>query len=170
MDTDRPNAADAATADFGLRREAKRHAAFGNNRSYEKRCRCCALPPQFKSLSSGHEVAGLYYGWQGSSLHARAVLTSIQAISSAQHPLNPASATLWMFRQFTLPNPHHPPACPAQRPVHQPVALFIPGQFLFPESAVIRRFRRVSGTAMPETAVHEECEPHLPENKIRFHS
>jgi hypothetical protein len=75
MDTDGPNAACAATTDFGLRREAKRHAAFERNRSYGKRCRRCApvfaalrlgkLPPQSKSLSSVREVAGLYYGLAG---------------------------------------------------------------------------------------------------------
>ena len=53
----------AATTDFGLRREAKRHAAFGSNRQCGKRCRRCALPPQSKSLSSVREVTGLYYGW-----------------------------------------------------------------------------------------------------------
>ena len=62
MNTDFPSAACAATTDFGLRREAKRHAAFERNRPYGKRCRRCALPPQLKSLSSVREVAGLYYG------------------------------------------------------------------------------------------------------------
>ena len=71
MNTNKPRAADAATTDFGLRREAKRHAAFGSNRPNGKRCRRCApvfaalrrgkLPPQSKSLSSVREVAGLYY-------------------------------------------------------------------------------------------------------------
>jgi hypothetical protein len=35
MNTDKPNAACTATTDFGLRREAKRHAAFGCNRRTE---------------------------------------------------------------------------------------------------------------------------------------
>ncbi len=52
----------AATTVFGLRREAKRHAALGSIRPYEKRCRRCALPPQSKSLSSVREIAELYYG------------------------------------------------------------------------------------------------------------
>ena len=80
MDTDEPNAACAATSDFGLRREAKRHAAFGCNRlPYGKRCRRCApvfaalrlgkLPPQSKSLSSVREVAGLYHGFSGDGRH-----------------------------------------------------------------------------------------------------
>jgi hypothetical protein len=50
MNTDKLNAACAATTDFGLRREAKRHAAFGRNRSHGKRCRRYALPPQSKSF------------------------------------------------------------------------------------------------------------------------
>src|ERR1700690_168762 len=80
MDTDKPNAACAASVDFGLRREAKRHAAFGCNRPYGKRCRRCApvfaalrlgrLPPQSKSLSSVRELLLLYYGWQGAPLRA----------------------------------------------------------------------------------------------------
>jgi hypothetical protein len=63
----------AATTDFGLRRQAERHAALGSNRQHGKRCRRCApvfaalrlgrLPPQSKSLSSVREVAGLYYGF-----------------------------------------------------------------------------------------------------------
>jgi hypothetical protein len=36
MNTDKPNAACAATTDFGLRREAKRHAAFERNRAVRK--------------------------------------------------------------------------------------------------------------------------------------
>jgi hypothetical protein len=46
------------------RREVKRHAAFGSNRSYGKRCRRCALPPQSKSWPSVREVAGLDHGWK----------------------------------------------------------------------------------------------------------
>src|SRR5208337_4279874 len=61
LDTDGPSADCAATTNFGLRREAKRHAALGSNRPHGKRCRRYALPPQSKSLPSGHEVAGLYY-------------------------------------------------------------------------------------------------------------
>jgi hypothetical protein len=36
MNPNKPNAAGAAIADFGLRREAKRHAAFGRNRVVRK--------------------------------------------------------------------------------------------------------------------------------------
>jgi hypothetical protein len=50
MDTDKLNAADAVTMDFGLRREAKRHAAFGSLWSHGKRCRRFALPPQIFAI------------------------------------------------------------------------------------------------------------------------
>ena len=73
MDTDEHGAAEPQPQFFGLRREAKRHAAFGSNRQHGKRCRRCApvfaalrpgrLPPQSKSLSSVREVTGLYYGF-----------------------------------------------------------------------------------------------------------
>ena len=36
---------------FGLRREAKRHAALEARSAVEKRCRRCALPPQSKILA-----------------------------------------------------------------------------------------------------------------------
>jgi hypothetical protein len=59
MDTDEPSAACAAATGYGVRREAKRHAAFGSRATLGKRCRRCALPPQSKSLLSVSEVAGL---------------------------------------------------------------------------------------------------------------
>jgi hypothetical protein len=37
---------------FGVRREAKRHAAFTSLASVSKRCRRCALPPQSKILAA----------------------------------------------------------------------------------------------------------------------
>src|ERR1017187_3877209 len=62
MNTDQPNAAFAANAIFGLRREAQRHAAFGGWRTCEKRCRRYALPPHSKSLSNMRAISSLYYG------------------------------------------------------------------------------------------------------------
>ena len=41
-----------------MRREAKRHAAFGSRATLGKRCRRCALPPQSKSLPPLRGVAG----------------------------------------------------------------------------------------------------------------
>jgi hypothetical protein len=57
MDTDGPSAACAAPTGFGLRREAKRHAALGTRRALGKRCRRSALPPHSISLSSVRGVA-----------------------------------------------------------------------------------------------------------------
>ena len=59
MNTNKHSAACAAATGFGVRREAKRHAAFGSRTTLEKRCRRCALPPHSRSLSSLREVAGL---------------------------------------------------------------------------------------------------------------
>jgi len=72
-------------------------------------------------------------------------------------------------RQLVLPDSQHPPARAAQRPVHQFIPAFIAGKFLPLEGAVVLRLRRVPGAAVPETTVHEKCEPHLPENEIWFH-
>jgi len=40
-----------ATRTFGVRREAKHHAALAGRLAVEKRCRRCALPPQSKPLA-----------------------------------------------------------------------------------------------------------------------
>jgi len=42
----------------GLRREAKRHAAFGNGDGLSKRCRRWALPPQSKRFTAPTRVSG----------------------------------------------------------------------------------------------------------------
>jgi hypothetical protein len=59
--------------------------------------------------------------------------------------------------QITLPDSNDVPTGAPQRSVHQPVTGFIPRQFLFPESTVVRRPGRVLRTAMPETTVNEDC-------------
>jgi peptidoglycan LD-endopeptidase LytH len=63
-DTDKLSATAAATGGFGLRREAKRHAAFGNLWSCGKRCRRCALPPQSKFSPSVSTLSGFWSGFQ----------------------------------------------------------------------------------------------------------
>jgi len=55
--------------------------------------------------------------------------------------------------KLMLPNPDDAPAGAAQGAVHQPIAGFVPRQFLVPEGGVVPRLGRVPGTAMPETAV-----------------
>jgi hypothetical protein len=47
----KPQRGEAATNLFGLRREAKRHAALEALSAVEKQCRRCALPPQSKILT-----------------------------------------------------------------------------------------------------------------------
>jgi hypothetical protein len=52
MNTDELGAVDAATKIFGLRQEAKRHAAFAALVDIPKRCRRCAMPPHSKILAA----------------------------------------------------------------------------------------------------------------------
>lgn len=66
-----------------------------------------------------------------------------------------------------FPDAQHAPIGPPQGAVHPPVAGDVPGEFLFPESAVALRLRAVFWTTMPETTVHEEREPRLLKNEIR---
>lgn len=67
MITMEPDRDEAGASDFGLRREAKRHAAleFGTvTASKKKRCRRCALPPHskifgFRVIRSHHAFLAL---------------------------------------------------------------------------------------------------------------
>jgi hypothetical protein len=54
-----------------------------------------------------------------------------------------------------FPDADDGPALPAELPGDEPIALFVAGQFLFPEGAVVGRHVRVFWTAVPETAAHE---------------
>src|ERR1017187_5727938 len=71
--TQRHGAAEPQPNLFGLRREAKRHAALEVLSAVEKRCRRCALPPQSKFLSISQrdhrrsQDAG-YSGWNTMAL------------------------------------------------------------------------------------------------------
>jgi hypothetical protein len=70
MNTDEPSAADAATTSFGLRREAKRHAAFTWARAQLEpvtpksgvAAALCHRSP--KSLPPMRELSSLYYGFR----------------------------------------------------------------------------------------------------------
>ena len=75
-----------------------------------------------------------------------------------------------MFGQCTFPNPDNSPAGAAQGTIHQSVAGLVASEFLLPERSIIYRLGRVFWATVPETAVNEECEPHLPEYKIRFYA
>ena len=69
--------------------------------------------------------------------------------------------------QGVLPDSQHPPAGPAQRPVHPPVPRHVRGEFLAPERPVSLRLRPMPGTPMPETPVHKHRQPQLGKNKVR---
>ena len=81
-----PSAADAAATDFGVRREAKRHAALGTRPGLGKRCRRYALPPQSISLPSVRGVAGLQYGWPPDTICA---LVTLALWNNALAPCEP---------------------------------------------------------------------------------
>jgi hypothetical protein len=56
---DRSESGPTSDTAFGLRREAKRHAALAEMRMKGRRCRRCALPPQSKFSPCVNETAGL---------------------------------------------------------------------------------------------------------------
>jgi hypothetical protein len=67
-----------------------------------------------------------------------------------------------------FPNPHNPPAESAQLAVHAAVAGFVRGEFFSPERTIASGNFAVLWAAMPETAVHKECQPVPSKKKIRF--
>jgi hypothetical protein len=69
--------------------------------------------------------------------------------------------------QIVFPDAEDAPASPAQSLINQAVTGDVGGELLFPERTVAGGLRAVLGTAMPEAAVNEDCEPQLLENKIR---
>jgi hypothetical protein len=71
-----------------------------------------------------------------------------------------------LFGKLMLPNPKHAPVGRPQPPVHQPVAGLVRGQFSMPERPIVFRFGFMFWAGVPEAAVNENGEPHLPENKI----
>ena len=70
--------------------------------------------------------------------------------------------------EFVFPNPQHSPALSAQGAGHKPVSPPIRRKFLSPVSATPCGMPGMLRTTMPETAVHKDRLPRLPENKIRF--
>src|ERR1035437_5833634 len=90
---------------------------------------------------------------------------SSQLFSNSAQP-----AGLMLAGQFMFPNPKDTPARFPQCPRHEPVTNLIAGNLFAPESGITLGLGSVLGAAMPETAVKKQCEPHLPENKIRPHS
>jgi hypothetical protein len=68
-----------------------------------------------------------------------------------------------------LPNPNHTPTELSQFSIYEQITLFVRGQFPTPERAIVFWLGRVPGTAMPETAIHEDCRAQLEEDEIRAH-
>ena len=79
-----------------------------------------------------------------------------------QRPLHPADdpAGFALF-QFVFPEADDAPARAPQGACHERIAPFVRAEFLPPEHGVVLRLRPVLGTTMPETTVHEHCEPRL---------
>jgi len=71
------------------------------------------------------------------------------------------------LRKLVFPNPQHPPIGPPQGARHEFVARDVPGKFPAPERRIALRLCSMLWTAVPETAVHKQCQPRLSENKIR---
>jgi hypothetical protein len=89
--------------------------------------------------------------------------------SNSDGPLNPLNKIfLVLAHKFMFANPHNPPTGAPQCRRYQTVAHFVAGKFIVPECAVALRLRRVLGTAVPETAVNEDCEVELWKDEIRY--
>jgi hypothetical protein len=93
----------------------------------------------------------------------------ISGISRLQHcPLNPPHQPQFIFvGKFVFPDAEDTPLGPPQGASYQLIAFLVAGKFFPPECAIIFRLRLMLRATMPETAIHKQCEPHLPENKIR---
>jgi hypothetical protein len=53
--------------------------------------------------------------------------------------------------------------------IHQCITRDVARQLALPERAIVLWLGRVFWSAVPETPIHKECEPHGPENEIRPH-
>ena len=67
-----------------------------------------------------------------------------------------------------FPNPNDTPAVPPQNAIHPAVAGLVRCHLLFPERAVVGRGVAMFRAAMPETAVHEKCEPRFGKYEVRL--
>ena len=67
-----------------------------------------------------------------------------------------------------FPYANDAPAKFAKLTVYAAVASLVAGQLLFPKRPVAGGDFAMAGTAMPKTTVHENCQPLLLKNKIRF--
>ena len=67
-----------------------------------------------------------------------------------------------------FPDSEHPPPCPAQGLIHQPVAGFVRGQFPMPERAIVFWLRCVLRATVPETTIHKDRELGFWKDEIWF--
>jgi hypothetical protein len=86
-----------------------------------------------------------------------------------QHSLNPPQQTgLILTGKFVFPDSDYSPTLAAQGARHKPISSLIRSKFLSPVSAAPCGMTGMLWTTMPKTSVHKDCQPRLPENKIRF--
>jgi hypothetical protein len=69
--------------------------------------------------------------------------------------------------KIVLPETHDSPTRPAQGAIHQTIPRPIDGQFPPPEFGVVLGLGRVTGTCVPETAIHKHRDPALGKDEIR---
>jgi hypothetical protein len=89
--------------------------------------------------------------------------------NSMQRPLDPPVQMRFVSSgKLVLPNAENMPASPTQCAGNEPVTRLVAGNLIAPERRIVLGLGAMLGTTMPETTIHKQCEPHLPENKIRL--
>ncbi len=79
-----------------------------------------------------------------------------------QCSLNPPNEPfLIRTHEFVFPNAKDGPSGFAQGAIDEVVAFFVGGKFAPPEGAVVDGQVGMFGAGVPETAVHENCEPNV---------
>lgn len=84
-------------------------------------------------------------------------------------PQQPDQTIFVLARKFMFPDAQDAPAGAAQSAQDELVADPVAGKLFTPERRVALGLGAVFGTAMPKTAIHENCQPQFGKNKIRPH-
>jgi len=113
-------------------------------------------------------MGGQWSRWPGTRRPLHRLPDWARSARRPQRRLNPAEAHAAAWGEVVFPNPHHPPAAPAQRSMHKAITGLVGGEFLLPESAVVRREAAMPRTTVPETAIHKHRNPVLGKNEIWF--
>lgn len=113
-------------------------------------------------------MGGQWSRWPGTRRPLHRLPDWARSARRPQRRLNPAETPAAAWGEVVFPNPHHPPAAPAQRSMHKAITGLVGGEFLLPEGAVVRREAAMPRTTVPEAAIHEHCNPVLGKNEIRF--